>query len=286
MALSNPETRQGHVYILTSPACEHIKIGGTDFAPLRRIKEINSGEPYKSLGPWSLHDFRQVADWRKVEHFLHYACRSKLVKSIDGQKELFALSASDASRQLELIDESQILRKPKIDRMFQDQDFSRFLGELFRLSGLMNWINLQGAWTFSLFPSTSGGRFFTLNIGTHEVAFATNPPKHYPSIFFFTMDSLIHDVKGVARWVTARNGALEDDLYPSGLHRSTSVHFVGGFDVATEFLHLQGVRRAILAYWGEALIKLQESGRLTMFSRHHNWNAVAEIKKRIEHNTI
>ncbi len=63
---------KGHVYILVSPNSDYIKIGGTNFPPSMRIMEINSTEPYKSLGPWSLHDFRQVADWKKVESHLHY----------------------------------------------------------------------------------------------------------------------------------------------------------------------------------------------------------------------
>jgi hypothetical protein len=38
----------GHVYVLTSPACEYIKIGGTDHAPIKRIQEINAGEKGRS----------------------------------------------------------------------------------------------------------------------------------------------------------------------------------------------------------------------------------------------
>jgi hypothetical protein len=34
-------------------------------------------------------------------------------------------------------------------------------------------MDVQGAWTFVLFPSTSGGSYFTINIGPHEVAFST-----------------------------------------------------------------------------------------------------------------
>ena len=42
---------EGHVYVLTSPQSPFIKIGGTTHAPLKRIREINACEPYKSLGP-------------------------------------------------------------------------------------------------------------------------------------------------------------------------------------------------------------------------------------------
>ena len=68
--------KSGYVYILTSPNTECVKIGGTDYPPLKRIKEINSSEPYKSLGPWSLADFRQVKNWKEIEYNLHYTLKS------------------------------------------------------------------------------------------------------------------------------------------------------------------------------------------------------------------
>jgi hypothetical protein len=277
----NTKRLEGHVYVLVSPVSEYVKIGGTDYAPLKRIKEINSCEPYKNLGPWSLHDFRQVADWRKVEYSLHYTFRSKLVKSISGQKELFAVAPVKVSKHLEQIDESLLLKKPKIDRMFQDQEFSSFLAKLFRYTAILNWLDLQGAWTLSLFPSTNGGRYYTLNIGSHEVAFATNRSNGQPPVHMIHMDRLIHDFEEVAFWVRKRSGGLVDDNYETGLYRSTSVFFEGDFDAAIEFLSLNGVRRAVIAYWSEALIELQEKGSTSVYSRHHNWNAVAELKKRI-----
>jgi hypothetical protein len=273
--------QEGHVYVLISPICEYVKIGGTDYVPLKRIKEINNAEPYKSLGPWSLHDFRQVADWRKVEYTLHYAFRSKLVKSIAAQKELFAISPIEASRYFEQIDESMVLRKPKVDRLFQDQEFACFLARLFRSTAILNWLNFQGAWTFSLFPSTSGGRYYTLNIGPHEVAYASIPANGRAPVHMIHMDRLIHDFQDVSAWVEKRGGGFADDNYAKALYRSTSVSFEGDFEVALEFLSLNGVRRAIIAYWTEALIELQEKGIVSVYARHHNWNAVAELKKRI-----
>ena len=50
-----PETsksKRGYVYVLQSARCDCIKIGGTDYPPLKRIKEINATEPYKSFGKW------------------------------------------------------------------------------------------------------------------------------------------------------------------------------------------------------------------------------------------
>ncbi len=272
--------------MLASSACEYVKIGGTDYAPLKRIKEINACEPYKSLGPWFLQDFRQVTDWRQVEYALHYTFRSKLVKSIAGQKELFAISPVEVSRYLEHIDESLVLKKPKIDRLFQDQEFYGFLVKLFRSTAILNWLDLQGAWTFSLFPSTGSGRYYTLNIGSHEVAFATVPAHNMPSVHMIHMDRLIHDFDDLKTWVSERNGELVDDNYVSGLYRSTSVFFEGDFGVAAEFLGLNGVRRAIIAYWSEALITLQEKGTLSVHSKHHHWNAVAELKRRMAYRVL
>jgi hypothetical protein len=272
---------EGHVYILTSPVSEHIKIGGTDHAPMKRIREINSCEPYKLLGPWSLFDFRQVSDWRAVERSLHYKFRSKLVRNIAGQKELFALAAAQASKELGVIEPSLIVRKPKVDRMFQDQEFSTYIQKLLSFTGILNWLDLQGAWTFSLFPSTSGSRYFTMNIGTHEVAFSSGTARGASPTHMIHMDRLIRDFKDVKTWLRAHSGELVDDNYASALDRSTSVFFGGSFDIALEFLALTGVRRAIIAYWTEALIGLQERESTSVHSRHHNWNAVSELKRRL-----
>lgn len=273
--------RDGHIYVLTSPRCEHVKIGGTDHAPIKRIKEINCSEPYKSLGPWTLHDFRQVTDWRKVECALHYIFRESQVKDIVGQRELFAVPPSLASTRLSEIDDSLVLRKPKIDRMFQDQEFSSFLMKLFGITGLMNWLDQQGAWSFSLFPSTNGGRYYTLNIGPHEVSFSTSKSQQGVPAHMILMDRLILDFPDVRGWLKSKKGQVNHDQYASALHRSTSVFFEGNFNIAIEFLNLTGVRRAMIAYWTEALIDLQEKSASSAYARHHNWNAVAELKYRL-----
>ena len=271
----------GYVYILTSPKSEHIKIGGTDYPPLKRIKEINSSEPYKSLGPWSLSDFRQVTDWRKVEYSLHYTFRSKLVKEIAGQKELFSLSPVEASSKLNDLDPSLIIKKPKVDRLFQDQELLGYIKTLFKFSGMLNWLDIQGAWTFVLFPSTGRGRYFTLNIGTHEVAFSTLPSKDWAPVHMVLVDRLILDFPGVKEWLACHNGEISSDVYQSALPRATSVFFEGSFQDANEFFQLNGVRRALVAYWSEALIGLKERNVLSIFSRYHNWNAIAELRKQM-----
>lgn len=273
---------RGYVYILVSPKSEFIKIGGTDFPPMKRIKEINLSEPYRSHGPWALSDFRQVTNWRKVESFLHYTFRSKLNKSIEGQKELFQVSSFEASKLLEELDPSEVIKKPKIDRMFQDHDLSKYLIALFKFTGMMNWLDIQGAWTFVLFPSTNGGRYFTLNIGPHEVAFSTLPKKDEDAVHFVLMDRLILDFENVATWLKAHQGEIKLDSYQKALPRSTSIMFRGSFGEANEFLKLEGIRRALIAYWNESLVGLKERNSLSLYAKYHNWNAIAEIHKRIE----
>jgi hypothetical protein len=272
----------GFVYILVSPQTEYIKIGGSDYPPLKRIKEINTIEPYKSLGPWTLGDFRQVNDWRKVEYNLHYTFRSKRVKDIAGQKELFLLSLPEASVQLNKINPEEIINKPKVDRMFHDENLCTCLVKLFQFTGLMRWLDLQGAWTFTLFPGTNGGRYFTINIGPHEVAFSTLNRKSIQSLHMLLMDNLILDFDAVTQWVRNHNGSIKKDAYDKALPRSTSVIFEGDLHSANEFLSLDGVRRSLIAYWTESLITLQEKGVLSPYSKYHNYNAIAELHKKIQ----
>ena len=271
----------GHVYVLTSPRCEFVKIGGTDYAPCRRIPQINSTEPYKSLGPWCLHDFRYVTDWRKVEHSLHYRYRSHLVRSVPGQRELFDRPAVMVSNYLATLDASTILYKPKVDRLFQDHALAEYLAELFRVTGILHWLDLQGAWTMTLFPATGAGRYFTLNIGRHEVAYSTTPRQSEPPIHMVYMDRMVREIDPVRHWVHEHGGTFEDQSYASALDRSTSVTFSATLTDALEFLRLPGVRRAIIAYWAEALIRLRERGSRSLYARYHQGNAVAELNRRI-----
>ena len=272
---------QGYVYILQSQNCDCIKIGGTDYPPFKRIKEINATEPYKSLGTWSLADFRQVADWRSVEHNLHYQFRSVLNKDIKNQKELFHLSVAEASKALNELNPDEILYKPKIDRMFQDEAFLSYIVRLFKFTGLVHWIEKQGIWTFVLFPSTNSGRYFTLNIGSHEVAFSTLEKKDCPQKNMLVMDSLILDFSEVKKWVKNHNGSIKLTEYTTAFGHSVSLMFEGNFSDVMELFSLDGIRRALIAYWYEALIKKSEEDKLSTYERYHNYNAVAKILGRM-----
>ena len=270
----------GFVYILTSPKTEYVKIGGTGISPMKRVREINITEPYAQFAPWELLDFRQVNNWRAVESGIQYVFRDKQVDAIAGQKELYCTSTYEASQQLEKIEPELCVYRPKIDRMFQDNKFAEFLISLFRLSGLINWLDCQGAWTLTLYTSTGYGRYYTINIGLHEVAFSTY--KRNQQINMLYMDNLICSYKECRKWIKRHNGSFQFGSYKSALDDSVSVYFEGGFDTCKEFLKLSGVRRAIVAYWTEALLGLQERNSLSINARHHNYNAVAEITKRIK----
>jgi hypothetical protein len=274
--------KSGYVYILTSPNTDCVKIGGTDYPPLKRIKEINSSEPYKSLGPWSLADFRQVKNWKEIEYNLHYTFRSKLDKTIENQKELFHVSVIEVSKLLNELDSDEIIKKPKIDRFFQDKELLDYITNLFIFTGLMNWINLQGAWTFVLFPGTSGGRYFTINIGPHEVAFSTLGNKNLSQWNMLLVDRLILDFSEVINWISKHDGKIEIEHYKTALPRSTSIMFPGNFNDVNDFLKLDGVRRALIAYWNEALTIMKEKNTMSVYSRFHNWNAIAKIHYVIE----
>lgn len=97
--------------------------------------------------------------------------------------------------------------------MFQDEMFLEYITNLFAFTGLMNWLNIQGAWTFVLFPSTSGGRYFTINIGSHEAAFRSLSMKEYLQKNMILVDRLIFDFGEVINWVADHNGIVIVDQY-------------------------------------------------------------------------
>ena len=278
--MSNSSDASGYVYVLTSPNSEYIKIGGTTMPPMKRINEINMTEPYKSHGPWSLYDFRGVTDWRVVEQALHYVFRSMSVHSIIGQRELFSINPHQASIQLDNIAPNTIVDKPKIDRMFMDTYFRDYLLRLFVFAGLEHWMDLQGGWTLSIFTSTVGGRYFTINIAKHEVAFSTLSKKEREQVNMLYMDSLILDFDETVQWVETNDGDFFEGLYKTALPHSIGVGIPGTFDKMQKFLSLPGVRRAIVAYWTECLLKLKDTNSLSLFARYHNYNAVAVLAER------
>ncbi|TNH04482.1 GIY-YIG nuclease family protein [Testudinibacter sp. TR-2022] len=269
--------KQGYIYILSSKNSDCIKIGGTAYPPIKRIKEINNTEPYRGLGAWHLIDFRHVSDWRTVEHALHYTFRHKLNTQMIKQKELFYISEKEARNILNNLDESYILYKPKVDRMFTDELFYKYLQELFAISGLKYFLDYQGMWALTLFPSTNAGRYFTLSIGSHEVGYSTLSRKNAPSTHMILVDQLILDFPEVLLWLKNYNGIVDKSYYKTALPRAVTVSFEGDFSTTLEFLKLRGVRRALVAYWYDALFELKHGEKLSPYARFHNYNAVAKL---------
>jgi hypothetical protein len=271
----------GYVYILTSQNSPCVKIGRTDICPMKRIREINNTEPYKSLGPWTLGDFRQVSDCRTVEYDMHYAFRSKRNEVIREQKELFNITLADASDRLNQIDPALIVGKPKVDRMFQDEAFRTYLTTLFMFTGLSKFYDDQGGWTLTLFPNTAGGRYFTLNIGTHEVAFSSLPNVKRASVqvnMIYMNDAFMSNREAMD-YIHEHNGYIDDNNYTTARPNSVSVLFPGSFDVMINFYSIKAIQHSIRSYWFDYLLDMHNSGKSSFFLRFHNYNAVAAIKK-------
>jgi hypothetical protein len=274
----------GFVYVLTSTNSQHIKIGGSDYIPFRRVKQINTSGNYVELGPWTIFNFRRVTDWRLVERSLHNAFRDRQAFANLAARELFSVAPLEAQRQLERVDPALLVGQDKVDRLFGEASFLNYLKKLFVFSGLPSWLNVQGAWTLSLYPSTSGGRFFTMNIGPHEVAYSSIGRRTGMTAgHTVVMDRLIYDFPTTVNWVKGHGGAFQDAAYDRALDRSVNVSIPGEFSNALALFALPGVRRAIIAYWSEALITLHEKARLSSFERFHNYNAVARLVEIIRH---
>lgn len=217
---------EGFVYVLVSANSEFVKIGRTEKTPFHRLREINFDDNYAGSGPWALSDFRQVHDCVVVETLLHRRFGDKRVQIDTSADELFAIAPVEASRALEALEPDHLVKSASIDQMTGDRDFSLYIKKLFSFSGLPAWLNIQGAWVFALYPSTGGGRYFTLNVGPHEVAFTTIPygapraPMH-----MIVVDRLIYDFPQVRQWVEQRDGTVSPAPYASALPRATSISF-------------------------------------------------------------
>jgi hypothetical protein len=272
---------KGFVYALRSKNHNSIKIGGSNFPPTKRVREINLSENYRHIGPWEIYDFRQVTNWRAVESAIHKVFRHKFDESVDGTREFFRIEPIEISKFFRDLQPELLVKHQKIHQMFQDIEFLNFLLEIFKITGLMNFLHLQGAWTFSLFPATVGGRYYTLNIGPHEVAFSTLARPDRPSIHMICTDQMILDFPEPIAWLRKRQGGIEAAPYRTALEHSSLISFEGDFEDARQFLALKGVRRSIMAYWLDALIALQNDNRESLYKRFHNWNAIAALNREL-----
>jgi hypothetical protein len=267
---------QGFVYILVSPNSSHVKIGGTERPISERIQAINGTHSYAGHGPWELSDFLHVTDWRLVEGGMHRHFLERNIRDVAGTRELFAVLPHEARARLRLTDVALRVDHEKTEKIFKNRSLGLYLYKLFQLSGLYGSLDIQGAWTLSLLPKTKGGRWFTLNIGPHEVAFSTFKPIDGKFEHYLILDRLILDYPETIIWIGKRDGEVQEADYASA-DRAVIINFREDFANAELALNLPGVRRALIAYWAESLADLRERKAKSVYARYHSYDAISEL---------
>lgn len=267
---------QGFVYILVSPNSSYIKIGGTERPISERLRGINGTTSYGDHGPWELSDFLHVTDWRLVEGTLHKHFKKRQVQDVPGTQELFSLPPHEARERLRLTDTELRVDYEKTEKIFNSRDVRLFLFKLFQFAGLFGSLDIQGAWTLSVLPKTNGGRWFTLNIGPHEVAFSTQKAVDGKFTHHIVLDRLILEYPETIIWIGRHDGEVHAAGYVSA-ERAVLVSFRGDFADAERFFGLHGVRRALIAYWFEALADLRQRNAKSVYARYHSYDAVSQL---------
>jgi hypothetical protein len=266
---------QGFVYILVSPNSDHIKIGGTERPISERLRGINGTESYAVHGPWQLSDFLHVTDWRLVEGEMHRHFKARNVRA-PSANELFSVPSHEARKRLRQTSPTLRVDHEKTDALLKNRDVKLFLFRLFEITGLFGNLDIQGAWTLSSMPKTSGGRWFTLNIGPHEVAFSTQTSIDGRYSHYLVMDRLILNYPDTILWLGQHGGSVEVANYSSS-ENALLVKLAGSFAEAECLFHLKGVRRALVAYWADSLADLRERDAKSVYARYHSYDAVAEL---------
>jgi hypothetical protein len=164
----------------------------------------------------------------------------------------------------------------RTEQIFSNREVKLFLFRLFELSGLFGNVDIQGAWTLTLLPKTNGGRWFTLNIGSHEVAFSTKRAGDTIVRHFIVLDRLILEYPDTIIWIGNREGSVDLAEYVAA-ERAVVINFNESFANAERFFALPGVRRALVAYWAEALADLRQRKAKSVYARYHSYDAVAEL---------
>jgi hypothetical protein len=267
---------RGFVYILVSPNSSYIKIGGTEKPISERLRGINGTESYANHGPWELSDFLHVTDWRLVESVMHKHFAKNNIRDVAGTRELFSIAPHEARKRLRKTDVALRVGYDKTSKIFQHVDLKLFLFKLFWLSGLYGNLDIQGAWTLSILPKTNGGRWFTLNIGPHEVAFSTYKAIRGKFEHYLILDRLILEFPETIIWIGNHGGSVDEAHYVSA-NRAVTISFWEDFASAERFFALPGVRRALIAYWAEALADLRERKAKSVYARYHSYDAVSEL---------
>lgn len=272
------QAASGFVYVLASEKSAYLKIGLTTDVPHRRIRAINSDATYGPLGVWSLLDCRQVNDCRKIETLLHMAFAEQRVHKYPKARELFSISHDEARNALSALPHDQLKGIQPVSKLGMNLPVLNYLHTLFRSSGLENFFDSQGRWTFTLFPGTGlGNRYFTLNIGVHEVAFSGGDDRgEYHSL---VLDQSVMSDEKALKWLYRHQADIENagTRYKRARPNSVSVIVETSTDKMLGFLKMQGVRRSLLAYWYDYLLEMIDRDSRSLHIRSHNYTAVSEL---------
>ena len=268
---------QGFVYILVSQNSSYIKIGGTEKPISERLRVINGTASYADHGPWGLSDFLHVTDWRLVEGGLHRHFQKEQIRDVDGTRELFKVPPHEARERLRLTDPALRVGRERTEQVFKNADLELFLYKLFQLSGLFGNLDIQGAWALTLLSQTGGGRWFTLNIGPHEVAFSGRKAFDNKYWHYLILDRLILDYPDTIMWIGKNDGEAYEAPYRTARERAITIGFLADFAGAEKLFGLPGVRRALVGYWFEALADLRERNVKSVYARYHSYDAVSEL---------
>ncbi|EHR01134.1 hypothetical protein [Bradyrhizobium sp. WSM471] len=66
-------------------------------------------------------------------------------------------------------------------------------------------------------------------------------------------------------------------MFKRSAERAVSVSFDEDFAKAERILALDGVRRAMVAYWADALADLRERNAKSVYARYHSYDAVSQL---------
>ncbi|WP_308917364.1 GIY-YIG nuclease family protein [Jannaschia sp. LMIT008] len=274
--------RKGFVYVMRSPSVTWSKIGRSERAPHFRAKELTNDAVYGQLGPWEVVDYRHVIDMYETEATLHRhydGCRT----TFGPARELFDVPVDRARETLIAVSAADLVKGDVVGRLRWEGDLARYLLRLFRETGLSQFLDLQEAWTLSVFTSTptrgrSGGRLFTLNVGTHEVAFAKVPDADGRCETMLFVDELVWNEGDVRGWFERHGGGMDrTTIYASRSPRGLCLRWHATLTDSYEIFDLPMMRRGLIAYWYDRLLGMRDAGARSLHARHHNHNAVQEL---------
>jgi hypothetical protein len=77
-------------------------------------------------------------------------------------------------------------------------------------------------------------------------------------------------------WIGRRDGTVDVAEYVAA-ERAVVVSFTDSFANAERIFGLPGVRRALIAYWAEALADLRQRKAKSVFARYHSYDAVSKL---------